>query len=146
MLCRFMTRHDVLINERFNIGIFRIICVKHTSGVCILFLFLIDIDSLSIIYNIDNDNHFKNVTMLFLLLACSEKISSDTMVDISASYASVHTSYTDSVTTAKPWMLKSCFLDVPSSASLTTLKCLVGFNRTCKLKYIAMMVDRPSDT
>lgn len=93
---------------------------------CILFLiFLIDIDShYQLDYSIDNDNHSQkgNVTMLFLLLACSEKISSDTMADISANYAEiVHTSYTDSVTTAQTLDAEIlAFLDVPSSASLTT--------------------------
>ena len=59
--------------------------------------------------------------MLFLLLACSEKISSETMADISANYAEiVHTSYTDSVTTAETLDAEVlAFLDAPSDANLT---------------------------
>jgi putative iron-regulated protein len=59
--------------------------------------------------------------MLFLLLACSEKISSETMTEISANYAEiVHTSYTDSVTTAQDLDAEiGAFLDAPSDAALT---------------------------
>ena len=58
--------------------------------------------------------------MLFLLLACSEKISSETMADISSNYAEiVHTSYTDSVTAAQTLDSEIiAFLDNPDADTL----------------------------
>ena len=99
-----------------------VITLEPQSRNCISYL-LIDIDyHYQLDYSTDNDNHSQkgNVTMLFLLFACSDKVSDETMTEVSSTYADiVYTSYTDSVTVAQELDSEiSAFLDAPSAAGL----------------------------
>lgn len=98
-----------------------------SMGMCtILQKFNFDIDyHYQLEYTTDNDNHSQKGrgNMLFLLLACgTDKVSTETMTDISKTYADiVYASYSDSVTTAQDLDAEiMSFLNAPSQAGLTS--------------------------